>query len=290
MDYILKNNDLEIKISKHGAELSGIRDIETDEEYMWQKDPEFWGKSSPVLFPFVGILKDSRYFFEGKEYEISNRHGFARDYDHEISEKGENFIEFVFHSSEETKKIYPFDFKLYMKYILEGRKLTLEYRVENLTDREMYFSLGAHPAFAAPVGNGIDFSDYYIEFEKEEEGISKVLKNALIVSGETKKVFEGKIFKLDKNTFTDDAVILENINSKVVYLKNGKNNRKIEFKYDGFRYMAFWNVPGAEFVCFEPWNGITDFDDCSGDLKEKIGIEKIGAKETYKRNLEIIVF
>lgn len=290
MEYLLRNSELEIRVLSHGAELSGIKDLKTNEEYMWQKDPKFWAKSSPVLFPFVGILKDGRYTYEGKEYKISNRHGFARDYEHEVSSKGDNFIEFVFSSNEETKKIYPFDFKFYMKYILEGRKLILEYRVENIGDNEMYFSLGAHPAFSMPVGNGVDFSDYYIEFEKDEEGISKIIENALVLSGKTKKVFEGKIFELNKNSFIDDAVILENTNSKIVYLKSKKNNRKIEFKYDGFRYMAFWNMPGAEFICFEPWNGITDFDNCSGDLKEKAGIEKIGAGEIDKKAIEITIF
>ena len=290
MEYLLRNSELEIRVLSHGAELSRIKDLKTNEEYMWQKDPKFWAKSSPVLFPFVGILKDGRYTYEGKEYKISNRHGFARDYEHEVSSKGDNFIEFVFSSNEETKKIYPFDFKFYMKYILEGRKLILEYRVENIGNNEMYFSLGAHPAFSMPVGNGVDFSDYYIEFEKDEEGISKIIENALVLSGKTKKVFEGKIFELNKNSFIDDAVILENTNSKIVYLKSKKNNRKIEFKYDGFRYMAFWNMPGAEFICFEPWNGITDFDNCSGDLKEKAGIEKIGAGEIYKKAIEITIF
>ena len=290
MEYLLRNSELEIRVLSHGAELSGIKDLKTNEEYMWQKDPKFWAKSSPVLFPFVGILKDGRYTYEGEEYKISNRHGFARDYEHEVSSKGDNFIEFVFSSNEETKKIYPFDFKFYMKYILEGRKLILEYRVENIGDNEMYFSLGAHPAFSMPVGNGVDFLDYYIEFEKDEEGISKIIENALVLSGKTKKVFEGKIFELNKNSFIDDAVILENTNSKIVYLKSKKNNRKIEFKYDGFRYMAFWNMPGAEFICFEPWNGITDFDNCSDDLKEKAGIEKIGAGEIYKKAIEITIF
>ena len=198
MEYLLRNSELEIRVLSHGAELSGIKDLKTNEEYMWQKDPKFWAKSSPVLFPFVGILKDGRYTYEGKEYKISNRHGFARDYEHEVSSKGDNFIEFVFSSNEETKKIYPFDFKFYMKYILEGRKLILEYRVENIGDNEMYFSLGAHPAFSMPVGNGVDFSDYYIEFEKDEEGISKIIENALVLSGKTKKYLKEKYLNLIK--------------------------------------------------------------------------------------------
>ena len=221
MEHILKNDELEVRILAHGAELAGIRDIKTNEE---------------------------------------------------------------------TKKVYPFDFKLYMKYVLENRTVRLEYTVENLGEKEMLFSLGAHPALSMPIGNGVEFLDYYIEFEKEEEGISKQLKDALIIPQKEVKVFEGKIMKLNKDTFENDAVILENTNSNVVYLKNVKNGRKIGFKYDGFRYMAFWNMPGAEFICFEPWNGITDYADCSGKLEEKIGIEKIGGKEIYTKAIEITVF
>ncbi|WP_300359691.1 aldose 1-epimerase family protein [Fusobacterium sp.] len=290
MEYTLKNNFLEVRVNSFGSELTGIRDLKTNEEYIWQKDPKFWAKSSPVLFPFVGALKDNKYSYQGKTYDFPFKHGFARDYEHKVSDKGENFIEFIFSSNEETKKLYPFDFNFYMKYILDGRKVKIEYRVENLGNEDMYFSLGAHPAFTAPLKDGMDYSDYYLEFEKEENGDAKVLNGALIAAGKTENIFSGKILKLSKDRFINDAIIFEKTNSNVVYLKNTKNDRKIGFEYDGFRYIAFWNVPGAEYVCFEPWNGISDFDNCSGKLEEKVGIEKIAKKETYKRAIEITIF
>lgn len=290
MEHILKNEFLEVRVESFGAELVGIKDLKTNEEYMWQKDPKFWAKCSPVLFPFVGALKNERYSYKGKTYEFPFRHGFARDYEHKVVKSSENFIEFIFSSNENTKKIYPFDFNFYMKYILEGRKLRLEYRVENLGNEDMYFSLGAHPAFSTPVKDGVDYSDYYIEFEKDEKGDSKVLNGSLVSAEKTENIFNGKILKLYKDRFINDAIIFENTNSKTVYLKNTKNNKKIGFGYEGFRYMAFWNVPGAQYVCFEPWNGISDFDNTNGILEEKTGIEKIKAKEEYKRAIEITIF
>ena len=290
MEYILKNNFLEIKVNSFGSELTGIKNLKTNEEYVWQKDPKFWAKSSPVLFPFVGALKNNRYSYKNKIYEFPFRHGFARDYEHKLFDKGDNFIEFIFSSNEETKKLYPFDFNFYMKYILENNKLKIEYKVENLGNDDMYFSLGAHPAFSTPLKNGMDYSDYYIEFEKLEKDNIKSLEGTLIALKNAENIFNGKILKLDKNTFINDAIIFENTNSKIVYLKNVKDNRKIELKYDGFKYIAFWNVPGAEYVCFEPWNGIADFDNCSGKIEEKIGIEKVNKNEIYKRAIEITIF
>ena len=62
----LKNQSLTIKINPKGAELISVFNEETQTEYMWSADANFWGKSSPVLFPIVGALKDNLYYFEGK--------------------------------------------------------------------------------------------------------------------------------------------------------------------------------------------------------------------------------
>lgn len=289
MEYSLKNSLMEIRVESLGAELTGMKDLEADIEHIWQKNPKFWAKSSPILFPFVGALKDDRYFYEGKEYNLNLKHGFARDYEFQVSDQGDDYLEFLFASSDETKKVYPFDFKLYVKYIIKDKKLRIEYKIENTGKREMYFSLGAHPAFNIPVGNGIGFSDYYLEFEKTETGEVKTFNGTLISSQKKVKAFEGKIINLDRDTFKNDALIIENPNSKVVYLKNNKNSRGIKFVYEGFKYIAFWNKPGAEYVCLEPWNGISDFDNASGNLKEKAGIEKIEKDEIYQKALDITI-
>ena len=289
MEYSLRNSLMEIRIESLGAELIGMKDLTTGIEYIWQKNPEYWAKSSPILFPFVGALKDGRYFYEGKEYNLGLKHGFARDYEFQMSDQGDDYLEFLFVSNDETKKIYPFNFKLYVKYIIKDKNLRIEYKIENTGKREMYFSLGAHPAFNIPVGNGMGFSDYYLEFEKTETGEVKTFNGTLISSQKKIKAFEGKRINLEIDTFKNDALIIENPNSKVVYLKNNKNSRGIKFVYEGFKYIAFWNKPGAEYVCLEPWNGISDFDNASGNLKEKAGIEKIEKDEIYQKALDITI-
>lgn len=206
-----------------------------------------------------------------------------------MSDQGDDYLEFLFASNDETRRVYPFDFKLYVKYIIKDKKLRIEYKIENTGKREMYFSLGAHPAFNIPVGNGMGFSDYYLEFEKTETGEVKTFNGTLISSQKKIKAFEGKRINLEIDTFKNDALIIENPNSKVVYLKNNKNSRGIKFVYEGFKYIAFWNKPGAEYVCLEPWNGISDFDNASGNLKEKAGIEKIEKDEIYQKALDITI-
>lgn len=285
MEIIIKNDELEVKIDSFGAELISLVDIKKNKEYIWQKNPEFWNKSSPILFPFIGVLKENRYFYKDKEYKIDTRHGFARDNEFEIVNQTGDSVEFLFIATEKTKEIYPFNFKLYLKYILKGKSLNMEYRVENLENDKLYFSLGAHPAFYTPIADG-DFSDYYIQFENKED-TDVLLLNGILIDSKIKKCFSGDKITLKKDSFIDDAMILRNPKSNKIYLKNDKNGYNVKFEYDGFNYIAFWNIPGAEFVCLEPWNGISDYDNSDGKLENKVGIEVLGENDTYIRNLKI---
>ena len=112
-DIILKNQNMEIGINYHGAELKSLKKNGT--EYLWCGDPAFWNRSSPVLFPFVGGVKDGVYRHEGKEYRIG-QHGFARDRDFEVVSRTEDTIWFGLSDDEESRKIYPFGFCLGIGY------------------------------------------------------------------------------------------------------------------------------------------------------------------------------
>ena len=54
MIYHLENEFLKLAIDTHGAELSSIFNKKENKEMLWQGNPEFWGRKSPVLFPLVG--------------------------------------------------------------------------------------------------------------------------------------------------------------------------------------------------------------------------------------------
>ena len=78
----LSNDKISIQIADHGAELISICANET--EYLWQADPQFWGRHSPVLFPIVGRVWNNTYRHEGKTYSLG-QHGFARDMDFQLT-------------------------------------------------------------------------------------------------------------------------------------------------------------------------------------------------------------
>ncbi len=167
MEYQIENNKLVVKIKSKGAELFSIVNKQTDLQYMWGADPKFWAKSSPVLFPIVGTLKDNTYQYQNKKYTLT-RHGFARDEEFKVADQQKDAITFLLTSTAASKEKYPFDFELRIKYVVQDQTLSTQYEVKNKGGEEMYFSLGAHPAFKVPLSKELNYEDYFIEFNKTE--------------------------------------------------------------------------------------------------------------------------
>lgn len=278
--FVIENNELRVEIAKKGAEIKKIINKTNGENYIWRGDSAFWGKTAPVLFPFIGGQNNQKFKVNGEEFD-QLKHGFARDNDFEMLEQKDDYIKFVFSSNDTTYGKYPYDFDFYIIYYLENNKVFTKYVVDNNTEDEMYFSVGAHPAFATPVNDDMKFEDYYVEFEKEEDAETFVIDGVLFTR-EKKKILSGNKLELAEDTFKADAFVFENLNSKYVVLKNKKNSNAVKVAFEGFPYVAFWNVPGADFLCIEPWYGINDFTDFEGELSEKEGVQVLPEGETFE--------
>ena len=144
----LKNTALTLNISLHGAELTSIRDS-FGREFLWQADPAFWKRHSPVLFPIVGSLWDKHFRVNGREYEMG-QHGFARDMDFRLVSEREDEMWFELNSSPETLAKYPYKFTLRIGYRLEANKIHVMWEVSGDDSQTMWFQIGAHPAFYLP--------------------------------------------------------------------------------------------------------------------------------------------
>ena len=144
----LKNTALTLNISLHGAELTSIRDS-FGREFLWQADPAFWKRHSPVLFPIVGSLWDKHFRVNGREYEMG-QHGFARDMDFRLVSEREDEMWFELKSSPETLAKFPYKFTLRIGYRLEANKIHVMWEVSGDDSQTMWFQIGAHPAFYLP--------------------------------------------------------------------------------------------------------------------------------------------
>lgn len=284
MNISIQNNFLKATINTKGAELNSLVKIADEKEYIWEGNPAYWGKHSPVLFPIVGTLKDNCFFYENQKYELP-RHGFARDMEFEIVQHTENEVTFSLKSSELTIQIYPFSFELQLTYSLIENELKIGYSIHNLNKVEMPFSIGAHPAFALP--NEIE--NYSLSFEKQEDLKCYILENDLLSNANYTISLENKELPITTKLFEKDALIFKQLQSKnVSILENGKAILKVSF--EDFKSLGIWSKVGAKFVCIEPWLGYSDTTETSGHITEKeaILILEPNKKHDCKFSIEIL--
>ena len=163
MRYVLENDTLRVEIDSFGAELKSVKRKSNDKEYMWYADKKYWGRTSPVLFPFVGNCRNKEYRYGGKTYAIG-QHGFARDMDFEPLLCDMDECWFRLKDTPETYEKYPFHFEVEIGHRLEGRTIEVMWKVANTDSGEMLFMMGGHPAFQVPEGKNI--YDFTFEFNR----------------------------------------------------------------------------------------------------------------------------
>ena len=72
-------------------------------------------------------------------------------------------------ATEETKKKFPFAFRLEIGYRLCDDQVETIWKVSNQDKKQMHFSIGGHPAFLCPLANKGKQSDYYLRFNTEKD-------------------------------------------------------------------------------------------------------------------------
>ncbi len=291
----LSNGTLSVEVSGHGAELCSIR--KNGIEYLWQADPEYWKRHSPVLFPIVGSLWNGVYRYGGEEYAMS-QHGFARDMDFSLTGKSANDVWYRLEADEATLKKFPFRFVLEIGYRLEDNKIHVLWRVHNADSKTMYYQIGAHPAFYYP-----DFSPSaelkgYFSFGKAGASVCNDLEYILIkekgcadpAAVYRRRLEEGKL-PIDTHIFDKDALILENgtVNRVTLHAPSGKPWLSLAFDAPE---VGLWSPPfrNAPFVCIEPWYGRCDRADFTGEISERDWIQSLEAGETSEKSYTIEIF
>ena len=285
----LKNEMLTIQVSEHGAELQSIR--KDDYEYLWQGNPEYWGRRSPVLFPIVGSVWERCFRVDGKVYEMG-QHGFARDMDFELVSAADTEVWYRLESSEKTLAAYPWPFVLEIGYRLEGSSVEVLWKVTNPGDTEMFFQIGAHPAFNYP-GYDPDAVDRgVVAFDRNDNLQRSGFKGKGCVDPQARfpiPLSDDGMLRLKRDTFDDiDTLMLENDQvHKVVFLKND-SSPYLTVTFDA-PVVAIWSPPkrNAPFFCIEPWYGRCDRADFTGEFKDRDWVNALAPGATFAASYTI---
>ena len=266
-NYSLKNNVFFVNASKSGAELISIHNLTNKTDILWNPDLKFWNRISPVLFPIVGKLKDNSFLENEMHFEML-QHGFARNMEFEIIQHTENSLSMQLTSNEETRKQFPFDFLLNISYILIENCLDIHYSVTNLSSVEMPFSIGAHPGFA------IDkpLNQYKLVFDQSFTADRYMIDNGLYTGESTPTMQNTHELLLSDELIQHDAIVFKNVPFYRVTLCELDNTPVVTVSSSDFPHWGFWTKPGAPFFCIEPWAGLADSTNATGNLRDKEGI------------------
>lgn len=281
----LQNDSYKIGLLPLGAELRSVVNKSTQKEYIWQADPNVWNRSSPVLFPFVGRLKNDQYTYLDKTYHLP-QHGFARNFEFEIIEHSISKIIFELKSNKDTLENYPFEFNLQLIYELDGNSLSLSYRIENKGKDTMYYSIGAHPAFV--LDN--DLESYSIQFEKAEQFERHLLSSGLRNNLSKSVPMQSNVLALKKEFFENDAIVLKGMKSNVLNIVDQNSNKVVSLEATDYPYYGIWTKNPFPFLCLEPWDGIADSIDSTGELTNKEGIKSLKSSEVVLRRITFRFF
>jgi galactose mutarotase-like enzyme len=285
----IENDYLRASFLTKGAEWRSFVEKVHGRELLWQADPAYWGKSAPVLFPIVGSLKNGQYEWQGKTYSLP-RHGFARDREFKVKEQEGWRVVFVLESDEETRKVFPFDFSFEIEYRLWKRVLHTSFRVVNTGSGEMLFSVGAHPAFNLPFFGEGRFEDGFLDFEQKEPLERWMLDGQGLLSGERRPLPNaGRSLVTTRVLFSEDALVLKNLKSGRIALRQRDAGTALSMEFPGFPYFGVWTAPGAPFVCLEPWCGVADSTSSTGRLEDKEGINRLEAGAAFQRSFAVTV-
>lgn len=286
----IENKKLIIETTNKGAELINIYSKTENKGLLWSGDSKFWGRHSPILFPIVGRLKDNETIIDSKLYNM-NQHGFARDMEFNLIDKSINSITYILKSNSKTKSFYPYDFELTVKYTLIDTTINIYWKVFNKSNKDMYFSIGAHPAFNIPFYDNESINDYFLKFECSKDINNYTLEGPFVSKKSEVKSID--ILNLTPELFKNDALIYDNINKISIYSKN--NTSSIDIKFESFPFVGIWSPYYKEsnsiapFLCIEPWYGIADSIDSTKIFKDKLGINKLPNKETFIASYSITI-
>ena len=286
----LENEFLCVEIAEMGAEVTRIYDKTEDNEILWEGNPVYWKRHSPVLFPNVGKTYKNRVLINGTQYPTS-QHGFARDNVFTCIEAANERASFMFRSSEETKEVYPFDFELHINYKLNKKELTVEWQVKNCGDETMYFTIGGHPAFrfAKPEETKADYVLKVPGKEKLEYVLIDISCGCANVDEVHTLQLSEETYPLSDELFAKDALVVDNGQIEEAWLCHKDGTPYVGVRSEGFPNYGIWSVEGAPFVCLEPWMGRCDNAGFNAELSEKPNVNKVEAGEKFIKDYTIVV-
>ncbi|MET3927143.1 aldose 1-epimerase family protein [Devosia sp. 2618] len=256
------------QIARKGAEL---RALELDgRTIIWTGDLEWWGYTSPILFPIVGRVRDGTIRVDGRQHQL-DMHGFTRESHFAVIDQTLSSARLRLTDTSVTRENYPFAFQFDVVFELTESALTIRFQV-SAGDTELPYALGYHPAFPWPTGPE-QRSAYSVSFETAEAPRVEVFSANGLLTGRQRDVPKlGRSFALADSLFdTGSALCYLRAQSRWLELADWQGH-VTRLTTTNFPHLAVWSKPGAPFVSLEAWTGHGDPEGFEGEFAAKPSI------------------
>ena len=263
----IKSGKVQARIALRGAELTSLQFA--GREFLWQGDPGWWSSSAPLLFPVIGRLPDQKINHQGRTLHLPP-HGFARDLPFRLEDAGPTHAELSLRASPATLDMYPFLFELRVRFQLGDDGLYQNVRVTNAGAEVMPASFGFHPAFCWPARQSLR-AGHSVRFTHPESSAAyRVDKTGCLLPSTLHSDVHHCTLLLDDALFDQGAIVINPVESTGLEYRD-QDGRLLAIEWSGCRQLGLWTLPGAPFICFEPWHGHPSPCDFTGELSEKPG-------------------
>jgi galactose mutarotase-like enzyme len=281
----ITSGNLTAQIDPRGAQLSSLSTADSS-EILWNGDAAVWAGRAPLLFPIVGVLAGGVYRLGSKTYALS-RHGFARDKIFTLRDSSPCSAAFRLQADDSTRCVYPFQFELDVRYEFSGAALSLTTAIRNLGLTDMPASFGYHPGFRWPLPFGQPRGSHFIEFETDEPApVRRIDAAGLLTPIRHPTPIANRRLELTDALFQDDVLIFDQVKSRSVSY-GGTRGPRLRISFSDASYLGVWTKPGAQFICIEPWHGITDPEGFLGDFMQKPGVRVLKSGEGFFAKMDI---
>lgn len=286
---IIENGILTVEVSEKGAEMVGI--LKQGRQVLWNANPDFWNRHAPILFPIVGRLRDDKCRFGARECSMKQR-GFARDSQFvPTGNRGELKL-----AKKPSREVYPFDFELTVRYELDDNQIKIVWNVANKGEETMWFQIGGHPGFMLPEYDENDtvhgyFRLYDAEGELTRPLLLSTLEDGLRVPLSTPKPMLTEVLPIENGTFAQGALLIEERQVTAVELLDKSHRPVLRVDCPQAEAFGLWAPykKGCPFVCIEPWCGIADTHDFTGDFSERECAHALAPNQTYEFKYSITI-
>jgi hypothetical protein len=216
------------------------------------------------------------------------QHGFARDMEHALVEQSGDSVTLCLEANVLTMEKFPFAFKLFSTFRLEGVTVHHDIRVENDGGEVMPFAFGYHPAFLCPFDAAHKAEDYVLRFDTPQTPtVIETGEDDGLVTGATRVYFESETdIPLHDGMFDHDSTCFSRLTAGSLSIVEKETGRRVSVGIEGYPYVLMWSAKGpVRYVCIEPWHGLPDARTASGIWEEKPDTVRLAPGESWSTGL-----